>query len=674
MAKVLVVDDDAANRDLVATLLGYRKHEVVEASDGAQGLAVARRESPDLVITDLLMPVMDGYELIREMRADAALASTPAIFYTANYLENEVRPFAKTLGVGHIVSKPIDPQHLLRTVDEALLDRVTTHLVPREAFAREHQRTLSAKLIDKVHQLERAEAALRESESRFRSLAEFSPVGICSMTPEGAITYANPRMVEICGGVDGDMDTVRWGTLARPDDRDRVLAAVARAIDTGTPQIERACLELPDTRPRWVQMWLAPVDDQSGQPGIVAAVEDVTAVVEAQHRREELEQRLRTSDRLESLGELAAGIAHDFNNLLSVIVNYSEFLALGLDEVTDRIGAEAAEQLRADTAVIHSAADRAADLTRRLLVFARRDTVRTELVDVNAVARESISLLARTIGGHITIVDELDAAPHQVIADRTQIEQVIMNLIVNARDAITMRGTVTVTTEIVDVDETTPGEPRPGRYTRLRVRDDGAGMDADTRVRVFEPFFTTKPIGKGTGLGLSTVYGVVTRLGGSVAIDSAPGCGTTVSVYLPLAVDAVPEPVEPAPDSAPNGAGEVVLVCDDHPEVVAMAARALAAHGYQPVVVERPALAVELLDGPQPVDLLLTEVVMSEMSGRELADRARANRPDLPVLFMSGYAGDVLDPASEAARELLLKPFTRTALLEAVGRRLRSAG
>jgi two-component system, cell cycle sensor histidine kinase and response regulator CckA len=275
MAKVLVVDDNAVNRDLVVTLLGYRGHSCVQAADGAHALALARTEQPDLVITDLLMPVMDGYELVQEIRADPILAATPVIFYTANYLQVEVAPIALALGVRHMVSKPINPLRLVQAVDDALIRYVPAPSRPPQAFHREHRRALSAKLVDKVEELEHAEAALRESEARFRSLTEFSPVGIFSVDVGGRIAYENPRLREICGASDVAATGDGWAALVHRDDRERWLDAVTRAMEQRSSHVDRIRLVRADGELRWVQVQIAPAVTQ-GELTVVGTVEDVT--------------------------------------------------------------------------------------------------------------------------------------------------------------------------------------------------------------------------------------------------------------------------------------------------------------------------------------------------------------------------------------------------------------
>jgi two-component system, cell cycle sensor histidine kinase and response regulator CckA len=678
MASVLVVDDNAVNRDLVVTLLGYRGHRVVEAADGAEALATARAERPDLVITDLLMPVIDGYELIREIRADPMLSATPVIFYTANYVHAEVAPVAAALGVRHIVEKPIDPRDLLLAVDDALAHGGPAPSAPPETFRREHLRALSTKLVGKVQELEDTQDELSRSEARFRSLAEFAPVGIFSASGADSVMYANPQLREIFGLPDGGAENVNWASLIHPDDRDRWIDAALSAMEQRRSHGDRIRLVRPDGTQRWVQIQMSPVVDDADQATFVGTVQDVTSMIEAQREREDMANRLQIAERLDSVGQLAAGIAHDFNNLLAVIVNYTHFVSKGLEEAAQANPHARWTQMHEDTDAIRDAADRAADLTHRLLVFGSRDVAHPELVDVNEVVRSALELLGRTIGEHVQFEHHLDEQLQPVLSDRGQLEQVLVNLVANSRDAVGAGGGVAIRTDNVDLDEQTAAMHvglQPGSFVRVTVTDDGAGMAPETIARAFEPFFTTKPTGHGTGLGLATVYGIVTRLNGSVSIYSEPGRGTSMRVYLPAAKAAcaavAAEPTQSSGDA--TGAGEVILVSEDDDQIRAIAARILTENGYSVIAVDRGAAALAVLgDEASRVDLLLSDVIMPQMSGRELADRAAVARPALPVLFMSGYADGLFTPGKVTAPgvDLLEKPFTQSSLLAAVARAL----
>jgi PAS domain S-box-containing protein len=289
MAIILVVDDHPDNRNLLVTLLGYRGHTVLEAGDGATALQIAAAHRLDLVITDLVMPVMDGYELVRELRADRHLANTKVIFYTAHYLHDEVLPMAAALSVDHIVSKPAEPELLLAVVDEVLAAAARTpEPAPPDKVHREHLRAVSAKLNDKVRELEAVEESLKNSEARFRSLTESSPVGVFSLDSTGRVTYTNPRLRQICGLPSGPAAGATWIDLVHPDDRDRMLRELRASSEAGTPYSDRVRIIRPTGGLCWAEVQASPVRNDRNQVVHVGTVHDVTAEVEEQGQRDEL--------------------------------------------------------------------------------------------------------------------------------------------------------------------------------------------------------------------------------------------------------------------------------------------------------------------------------------------------------------------------------------------------
>jgi signal transduction histidine kinase/CheY-like chemotaxis protein len=381
----------------------------------------------------------------------------------------------------------------------------------------------------------------------------------------------------------------------------------------------------------------------------------------ARERSARLQQQLNQAQRLESLGQLAGGIAHDFNNLLAVITNYAAFLGEALRDQP--------EPVKQDLAEIRRAAERAADLTRQLLVFSRREVVKPEVLDLNRVITEIQGLLQRTIGEDIDLSFELEPDLPQVLLGAGQIEQVLMNLSVNARDAISTGGSLTIRTETVAFEHVlgmTTGDLGPGTFVQLTIVDTGRGMDPEVAAQIFEPFFTTKPEGHGTGLGLATVYGIVQERGGQIQVYSEPGRGTAFKIYLPAAEQ--PEAAEqPAEAAERRGSGERVLVVEDEPAVRRLTARILSGGGYEVLEAAEPYEALALCED-EDVDLLLTDLIMPGMSGKELADRLVASQPELRVLFMSGYTGDVITRQGMLSEDVLVleKPFSSASLLRRV--------
>ena len=428
--------------------------------------------------------------------------------------------------------------------------------------------------------------------------------------------------------------------IARP--LERLSGEVRKAAKDGTP------------RP-------LPVD---GPAEVATLARRLNALGDAVTEKERLQLQLQQSQRLESLGQLAGGIAHDFNNLLAVILGYASFIARRAPEGSDD---------ERDVRAIREAGERATRLTHQLLAFARRETVRPKVLDLTGVVLEMEQLLRRTLGRHVTLQTALAADLWPIMADYGQLEQVLVNLAVNARDAMPEGGTLTLDTENVAADAAYAGvRPglTPGRYVRLRVSDTGVGMAPEIAAKAFDPFFTTKPKGQGTGLGLATIYGIVTEAGGHVQIYSEPGLGTTLTVLLPATEAPLPEPVER--DREPRrGHGETILVVEDEPAMLEVARRLLEDAGYRVLTAPGGEEALRIAgehDGR--IELLLTDVVMPGMLGKEVAVRVGELRPGIRVLYMSGYAQSVIGPMGDLAsgHAIIDKPFTEAALLERVAR------
>lgn len=400
-----------------------------------------------------------------------------------------------------------------------------------------------------------------------------------------------------------------------------------------------------------------------GRPARCVMAQDMT-------QRRKVELQAQQTQRLESLGQLAGGVAHDFNNLLGVILNFSWFVKANLKAEVDGGNGEKWRSALRDMERIERAAENAARLTHQLLAFARVEVVQPRSMNINSVMEEMAPLLRRTLGEHIELVASPVADLWPVVIDSGQLSQVITNLSVNSRDAMTNGGTLTLDSANVDVDLAYIAERpglTPGRYVRLRVTDTGEGMDKGTLARAFEPFFTTKPRGQGTGLGLATVYGIVTQAGGYVDVYSEPGVGTRVSILLP-ADEHGKAPLEVAPVSPAAGGTETVLVVEDSDDFREIVDRILSQNGYEVLVAGNGPDALEMArQYSGHIDLLLTDMIMPRMLGSELAPRLVASRPDLRVLYMSGFAEPGLKPGAVSPGVALLdKPFTQPALLARV--------
>jgi PAS domain S-box-containing protein len=516
-----------------------------------------------------------------------------------------------------------------------------------------------------AHELARREDAEREakaSEHSYRTLFEANPQPMWVHHSEtGQVLNVNDAMVTRFGWSREELLAMRYDELLADHSQ------LQDALGGDTLIVRSGPWELCDRDGEQVECVItSDALSLRGTPGRIVIAEDVTI----QQRAERLLQR---SDRMESLGQLAGGIAHDFNNVLAVMLNYADFaieeLLLAADEQPQRW-----EPVLHDVQEIGTAGRRAAALTRQLLSFARGDALETGMVNLNDVASNVEQLLRRTLGEQISLELVLEADPWTLEANAAQLEQMIVNLAVNARDAMPKGGRLSIETVNVLVDDeyaSSRPERRPGRYVRLRVSDTGHGMDAEARDHAFEPFFTTKDRATGTGLGLAIVYGAVTRAGGTVDIYSEPGHGTSVSIYLPVCEDqASSEPtVVPAP--ARSTGSETILLVEDDDALRPMAERILTRDGYRVLTApDGPAAEQVAAAHRGEIDLLLTDIVMPGMLGSELAVRIRELDPQVRVLFMSGYAPGMLLHAGTLPPDAALvdKPFSADLLLGIVRR------
>jgi len=672
MSTVLIVDDRATNRELARVLLTYGGHRVIEAHEGAEALSLAHAQHPDLVLTDILMPGMDGYQLARELRAAPDTAATPIVFYTANYQESETRPFAEACGVARVLLKSADPQVLIQTVDELLAEvRADPAPIDTAKTDYEHLRAVSAKLFDKTK-------SLRDTETRFRLMADSSPVGIAFGGPFGSAEYINARLIEIMRLPADDLLGLGWLRCADDEHHDAILG-VARGL--GPHDAQHRCrtrvAEPPHETLRWLNVHVQAILDEDGEPaGFIATIDDVTTLVDADQdrlaaeRQHDIDARDRATERLESLSTLAGGVAHDFNNILGSILAYEGFVSESITELTTSgtMAAEIGQALLADLNQIRKGGQRATGLTQQLLTFGSRKIIDLSALDLNQAIRASNALLTPTIGTDIRIVTDLAPDLRPVLAEPTIIAQILHNLTRNAAQAMPGGGTLTLTTADEDnTDVPDPGEAPPtGTYARLTVHDSGEGMTPETLKRAVEPFFTTRGRGLGTGLGLATVYGIVNQLGGVLRITSTAGNGTAITIHLRT----TDRPVE-LPMVAPALAGgtETILIAEDEDGIRDTLTRTLTAAGYTVLAAADGTAALKLAaQHPETIHLLLSDVVMPGMLGDELAAHLHERRPAVKVLFMSGYAGDLMNRYGvlQAGVTVLPKPFTKTELLTGI--------
>lgn len=514
--------------------------------------------------------------------------------------------------------------------------------------------------------LHEAQRELQKSEERFRALIEHTSEITTIIDTDGQVKYSSPALQRLLGRDPRERvgENIFEHTIVHPDDQ----AAIADAFrevrrEPGMQVIVEARVQRSDGS--WVLMEHEAhnMSDNPAVGGLVVHSRDIS-------ERRELEQQLFHAQKMEAIGRLAGGVAHDFNNILTSITGHAELV---LSEVPE------SSQLHEDTVEIKRAAERAANLTRQLLAFSRRQVLQPRVLDVNQVLGDMEKMLSRLIGSDVQVESRHAPDLGHVMADRGQIEQVVLNLVVNARDAMPEGGRIIVLTENVDVEfgaGNGPAAPVPGEYVRLSVIDSGEGMDQETRKRIFEPFFTTKEVSKGTGLGLSTVYGIVEQSGGHVQVESEPSRGARFDIYLPR-IEAPLTEARSTGDRDPATGSERILLVEDDPVVLRLASRVMTDAGYTVFEAsdghEAGRLAAEHED---EIDLLLTDVVMPEMDGRRVADMVLERIPGARVLFISGYSHEALAPRGvlEPGAFLLEKPFSPEQLLRKVREVLVSEG
>jgi PAS domain S-box-containing protein len=703
--EILIAEDSPTQSELLKHLLTEHGYSVTIAANGKQALAAALQGKPAVIITDVVMPEMDGYTLCKEIKSQVKLKDTPVILLTSLSSPQDVIKGLEC-GADNFVRKPFNEEYLLSRINQVLTNqelRKTNRIRigveisfggQRHFITSERQQILDLlistyddgsrlneelqarqkELAQLAEQLERkveertatltaeiaerkqTEDKLRQSEEQFRLISENVADLIAVLDLQGRRVYNSPSYKKILDDPEAVSGTVSFDEI-HPEDREKIMRIFEETVRTGLGQRTDYRFLLKDGSIRYVESQGSVIRDAEGKPEKVIVVSrDVT-------ERRKLEDQLSHSQKMEAVGQLAGGVAHDFNNLLTVINGYSEIMLQQLkpDDPNQKHVAE-----------IKKAGDRAAALTHQLLAFSRQQVLAPQVLDLNQVTANVHTMLKRLIGEDIDLVTIPGQSLGRVKADQGQIEQTLLNLAVNARDAMPRGGKLTIETANVDLDEAYARnhvDVKPGPHVRLTVSDTGTGMDAETQKRIFEPFFTTKEKGKGTGLGLSTVFGIIKQSEGHIWVYSEPGHGTTFKVYLPR-VDKPPEVVGPAKAEPEQPRGtETILLVEDEPSVRLLVRTTLESKGYH--VLESTNGAEALLVSQQHkgnFHLLLTDLVMPGISGRVLAEQMVTLQPELKVLFMSGYTDDavVRHGGLEAGMAFIQKPFTPDALARKV--------
>lgn len=664
MSTILIADDIEENRYFLEALLGGHGHRVTAAANGMEALTIAREERPELIVSDILMPIMDGFAFCRECKADAELAAIPFVFYTATYTDQKDRALGLGIGAERYLVKPMEPDDLIRILHEVMAEATpgrgkrAEQALENEAYLREHNQALTRKLEAKMAQLEKANQCLRQELSEHRQAEiqlqrlhmaiENTMECIVITDNRGAIEYVNPAFEKITGFAKEDILSLNPDAMPSGIHDESFYQTLWQVLSLKNPWTGHLTMKHRDGEVIEIDITTSPIPDSSGDiSGSVLLMRDVT-------RQRRLEDQLFQSQKIEALGTLAGGIAHDFNNILSVIVGYTGLTLLN----APREG-----KIQSDLNAVLSACDRAKSLVKQILTFSRKAEHHVVSIDLCPLIKETMKFLGATLPANIEIRTSLKTMDAFVLADPVHIHQVILNMGTNAAYAMRNTGGVLeVVLRKIDLDENTARQHpnlAPGKYLLLSVSDTGCGMSRETLSRIFEPFFTTKNEGEGTGLGLAVAYGIVQSHGGSIGVYSEEGRGSTFNIYLPVAPNSPQN--HDGTDTRPLPSGtERILFVDDEEALADLGEQILQWLGYQVTTMTSSVEALNLFRRePDGFDLIITDQSMPRLTGRELAAELFSIRPEIPVIICTGFSTNISEQEAAApnVRHVIMKPL-----------------
>ncbi len=638
--KILIVEDNVDDRRLLRTNLEHHGCDVIEATNGREGYEQAKSNPVDLIISDALMPEMDGFQFLRKIKTDRDLKAIPFIFYSAVYTGYNEAELAISLGAAEFIIKPRDLEEFWKDIQDVLMEcsllkerPVSPVLIEEEEeYLRKYSAIIATKLEENLRELEKANTTIRDSERCYRNLFNsMRDVVIITDKDRMILDVNQPALRDVFGYETGDV--IGKSTEMLYAER-KGFIMTGREVYDQADIVKGKLVEVDFQRENknvfHSELYaLKLIGDDGEAEGNIGLIRDIS-------ERKMLEKQLLQAQKMESIGQLAGGVAHDFNNILTAIIGYACIAQMKMVKE---------DPIRESIDNILESANRAAELTHSLLAFSSKQVMNLQPMDLNEIIRQVEIFLKRVIGADVELRTFMKQKTLTVNADSGQIEQVLMNLATNARDAMPTGGVFTIETDTIMVDDDSLkvlGLGKQGVYAVVLVSDTGEGMDETTRKRIFEPFFTNKEEGRGTGLGLSIVYGIIQQHNGLINVYSEPEKGTCFKIYLPLAQ--TPAGARHTLDiSAPGGGIETVLVAEDDAKVRELSQQVLQEFGYTVITAENGEEAVlKFMEQKDHIQLVILDVVMPRMSGSAVYQEIRKIQPDIKALFLSGYTADAV--------------------------------
>jgi PAS domain S-box-containing protein len=643
---LLVVDDREDNLHLIETLINefFSNIEIFRASSARDGLLIAAEQNIDCALVDVQMPRMGGIEMCDWLKSNDTTKSISIILLTSHQTTAELRAEGLSAGADDFILRPFD-------IDEFV---ARVKVMFRGKRAEKELRTLNDRLGELV--LERTEK-LRKSEAKYHSYVENAPDGIFVFDRVGKYVDVNRAACEMTGYNERELTAMGITDLICSEDKEDAQFCIDQLLTDGQVYHESGYITKSGEARHWA-INAVTLDEHQ----FLGFVKDITKRREQEQQREALEEQLRQAQKMEAVGRLAGGVAHDFNNMLTAIIGFSEVVYEALSEL---------DPLREDVREIRRAADSAASLTQQLLAFSRKQIIHPKVLNLNQRIADSENMLRRMIGEDIELRVIPDLGLGKVLFDSGQVDQILLNLAVNARDAMPHGGKLTIETKNSMQEEgecLTCAEKIVGDFVMMTISDNGIGMNEEELSRIFEPFYTTKKKNEGTGLGLSTIHGIVHQNNGHINVYSEPGHGTIFKIYIPL-VDAEEDADTSSAPGQEVGGNETILLVEDQELVRRLAKRLLNSNGYHVIEAEHGGEALEKYIGyAGEIELLLTDVVMPQMSGKQLYDRLAKLTPELKVLYMSGYTENVIahHGVLDEGTNFIQKPFNRVEILQKI--------